>query len=733
MARYIENSFPIGMLSILAERESWRKEVYRPVYYIHKWWARRIGSVFRGIIIGSCLNDDNDFFSAFYGKNDFSDVTVLDPFMGSGVTIGEATKLGCRAIGRDINPVASTIVKAALSKYSVDEVQDTFKTIEEAVKNKIQGFYQSSSGGELYDVLYYFHVKYLRCPGCENDIELFRSRIFSKNAVPKKDSSARSLCPNCSSINHIVYDITSVVCDACSEEYDPQAGNVKGAFVNCPHCKESFKLVDYMKTSSVPLPTKIYAKMVLTPDGKKRYEVVNNYDHRVLKEVSNKISSVRNNFPFVKIEPGYNTNQVIKHNYSMWTEMFSERQLLSIWYFVEVITAIEDVKLRRLFACLFSGVLEFNNLFCSFKGEGTGAVRHMFSHHILKPELMPIEANIWGTDKSSGSFSTLYKSRIVNALNYKSSPTEIKVINGQSIKLDSINNPIQVEIADNYAEFSSGKAPVYLSQGDSGKFDLPDKSVNLVITDPPFFDNVHYSQLADFFYYWLNQILNISSKTTTRDSAEVQDTDSTLFAKKLTSVFDECNRVLRDDGLFIFTYHHSRHEGWISVHEAIRHAGFVCIQTYPIKAEMSVSMPLQQAKTPIHIDLVIVCKKQLLKKAESVESDIIQKAVVTASAQIEELGDCIDISFGDAKVALMGRLLCELSLVGELERELSFLQDSESAINELLKKIMHKSKNKVYKLKSQPIQMGLFEEAGEYLADKASRPDDNPATLHCRH
>ena len=733
MPRYIENDFPIGALSALAERESWRKEVYRPVYYIHKWWARRIGSVFRGIIIGSCIESDSDFFSSFYGKNDFSSVTILDPFMGSGVTIGEAVKLGCRAIGRDINPVAVTVVRAALSEYSIDEVNKTYEIIEEKVKSKIQRYYKSSNhSGELSDVLYYFHVKYLSCPNCDEEIELFKSRIFSKNAVPKKDSSARSLCPSCGAINHIEYNSSSVTCDGCLTAYNPQLGNVRGAIVECPHCKESFKLVDYMKHSSTPLPTKIYAKMVLNQDGNKQYEVVNDYDRGILEEVSKEFELIKGKFPYVNIEPGYNTNQIIKHNYTSWIEMFTKRQLLSIWYFIEAISAIEDLRLRRLFACLFSGVLEFNNLFCSFKGEGTGAVRHMFSHHILKPELMPIEANIWGTDKSSGSFSTLYKSRILNALNYKSSPTEIKVCDGRSQKLDSINKPIQVDIADSYSDFSSKKSSVYLSQGDSSTFDVPDKSVDFVVTDPPFFDNVHYSQLADFFYYWLNQILNISSKTTTRDPAEVQDTDSILFAKKLTSVFNECNRVLRDDGLFIFTYHHSRHEGWVSVHEAIRHAGFVCIQSYPIKAEMSVSMPLQQAKTPIHTDLVIVCKKQEPENRIINEDNIIRKAVVAASQQIEELGKYINISFGDAKVALMGRLLCELSLVGDLDRELIFLKESEDAINELLEEVMSRDTGKAYKVMSQPEQMNLFEEAAEYLANKALYSDGNSAALHRR-
>jgi putative DNA methylase len=54
---------------------------------------------------------------------------------------------------------------------------------------------------------------------------------------------------------------------------------------------------------------------------------------------------------------------------------------------------------REALLVLFSGVLEFSTLFASYKGEGTGAVRHMFSHHVLKPERMPIEANVWGTSK----------------------------------------------------------------------------------------------------------------------------------------------------------------------------------------------------------------------------------------------------------------------------------------------------------------------------------------------
>ena len=51
--------------------------------------------------------------------------------------------------------------------------------------------------------------------------------------------------------------------------------------------------------------------------------------------------------------------------------MFNDRQLLSFGILTKEILAIEDIKFRKLFAILMSGTLEFNNMFCSFKGEGT--------------------------------------------------------------------------------------------------------------------------------------------------------------------------------------------------------------------------------------------------------------------------------------------------------------------------------------------------------------------------
>ena len=100
----IENKYPFAEISAIAELESWRKEVYRPMYHLHKWWAQRLGSIFRSLILSSS-NEVHDVMEAFYSNQKLQSQVIFDPFMGSGTTIGEALKLGCKAIGRDINPV----------------------------------------------------------------------------------------------------------------------------------------------------------------------------------------------------------------------------------------------------------------------------------------------------------------------------------------------------------------------------------------------------------------------------------------------------------------------------------------------------------------------------------------------------------------------------------------------------------------------------------------------------
>src|SRR5437899_8356054 len=117
----------------------------------------------------------------------------------------------------------------------------------------------------------------------------------------------------------------------------------------------------------------------------------------------------------------------------------------------------------------------------------------MFAHHILKPERVPIEGNVWGTSKSSGSFSTLFRSRVLRAIEYRTAPFELAVerINGRSEgrRIYGGSLPFSGSLSTQWPPRKAGGRSIYLSCGSSAATGLPAKSVDLVVTDPPFFDN----------------------------------------------------------------------------------------------------------------------------------------------------------------------------------------------------------------------------------------------------
>jgi putative DNA methylase len=382
---------------------------------------------------------------------------------------------------------------------------------------------------------------------------------------------------------------------------------------------------------------------------------------------------------------GFNTRQAISYNYRNWRDFFNERQLLALGWLHEAIAELSDIPTRDAILTLFSGVLEFNNLFASYKGEGTGAVRHMFAHHILKPERTPIEANPWGTPKSSGSFSNLFKSRLLRVIDYRTSPYEVTINGSGKTYFTSESFSGQVEATWPVQGNFKGRG-IYLSCGSSDETQLPDKCIDFVVTDPPFFDNVHYSELADFFFAWQSLYPRgfINGMGTTRHVHEVQDIDADRFAAKLGAVFTECYRVLKDRGNLIFTYHHSRTEGWTSLIEAIVSSGFSVVNTHPVKAEMSVAAPKSQAKEPIQLDIIFVCRKRENDTRRPLESpNAFGRAVEQAVRKLDRLKSIgLTLSKNDRRITVISQFIAELGPTASAEAMIQALLSQQARIEE---------------------------------------------------
>jgi putative DNA methylase len=488
--RAIERNFPFLDISKIARQKSWRKEINRPIYHIHKWWAVRLGSVFRGIVLGTLLDEKQDIMDFYYKKNNFSNQIIFDPFMGSGTTIGETVKLGAKAVGCDINPISTYIVNQAFENISKLELEKYFIKIESNVKETIRSFYVTPDPetGEMIPVLYFFWVKMLKCPNGEA-VPLFSNYIFSKNAYPKKKPQAQIICPDCWSIFQERYDAINVSCPQCGKFFNPQKGKVTTQEVFCSDGNK-YKIKELVNMYKRPLEHKMYAILALRKSGEKIYLKPTSFDNKLYEKAKTALKA-RDDFliPSLQIRPGHNTDQARGYNYFYWKDFFNDRQLLCLSLLLENIIQIKDTKIRDQFLCLFSSTLEFNNLFCSFKGEGTGAVRHLFSNHILKPERTPIENSVWGTDKSSGTFSTLYRSRLLRAKSYLNNPFEIKLEKDMFGNITEVNKvtasmPIHIAKANSWDELINENSSMLVFNGDSSATCIPDKSIDAVVTDP---------------------------------------------------------------------------------------------------------------------------------------------------------------------------------------------------------------------------------------------------------
>jgi putative DNA methylase len=650
----LESAFPAVRLSQIAEAESWRKEIHRPATHTHKWWAQRLGTIFRGIIACAVTTSEEEAVTAFEGPLRLDGIKVYDPFAGSGTTLVEAAKAGASVVGIDINPVATLVQRQALQSWDVEALKRAYKLVEEQCRQAIDDLHRTESGET---VLYYFWVALAKCSECSETVRLFSRHVFAQNAYPGRVPKAQLVCPICLDVVQGRFDFTEA---GCSNGHTfARDGAVAGAWMTCSHGHRS-KVIEAL--GGHPPRQVMYAKMVLGKDGSKRYEPITPFDEDLYQQASALLTSERASLvlPLGALEEGYNTKQAINWGYRSWADFFNDRQLYCLGRLGAAIRDLStEANEREALAALFSGTLEFNNLFCSFKGEGTGAVRHMFSNHILKPERTPLEAHPWGTPASSGSFSTLFQSRLMRADAYKRAPFDFVKTDRKIGRAHGLSLPLELHLVENWPGVGMRPGEALVRTGNSASSALPDESISLVVTDPPYMDNVHYSELADFFHAWLRQLKPFeeypSSALTTRDAAEVQSTTADGFEAGITAVWKECARVLRRDGVLAFTFHQARASGWVALMRGLRAAGFEVTAVQPVKGEMSTSATKSSASEPSNLDSVVVARKA---PADRPFASCPLEAAKNALKLLASLQDGkIDVGAGDVRSVVRGSVL----------------------------------------------------------------------------
>jgi hypothetical protein len=222
--RAIEVGFPIVEINRLAEPE---RNSFKPIYEMHKWFARRASCVSRDSARGAeavgPAGRNAGLMAEFYKNHaddpDTQGKVVLDPFMGGGTTVVEALRLGCKPIGIDLNPVAWFIIKTEIEPVDIGALKAAFERLAarpvawnggKPLRETLLGLYKTEAApGVEAGVIYTFWVKHAICtdPTCKKDVPLFKClELYSAHYDKVLDHEGRTL-----PLHRALQDISAIV------------------------------------------------------------------------------------------------------------------------------------------------------------------------------------------------------------------------------------------------------------------------------------------------------------------------------------------------------------------------------------------------------------------------------------------------------------------------------------------------------------------------------------------
>jgi adenine-specific DNA methylase len=192
-------------------------------------------------------------------------------------------------------------------------------------------------------------------------------------------------------------------------------------------------------------------------------------------------------------------------------------------------------------------------------------------------------------------------------------PEERKIEDGRTKKV-TLRGEIDLGVeVDRFEHLAQGTRRFLLVQGSSASLELGDDSIDFVVTDPPYFDSVQYSDLAAFFRVWLRYLLptDVDWQYDYSESAvDPQANGNGQYTRVLTEIFSECHRVLRKQGRLIFTFHHWNPKGWAALTSALKDAGFVLVNRYVVHSENPVSVHISNLNALKHDAILVLAPRE---------------------------------------------------------------------------------------------------------------------------
>jgi len=591
----IDASFPEEEIDELARRESFNKHLYRPNTYLHKWWARRSGTTFR-YILKSLVPDAGR--RGYYEPGGLEGTVILDPMMGGGTIVHEAIRLGANVIGVDIDPIPVVQARATLTHLPLSAKRAVFRDFLRALERELSSLYRTT------------------CPECDQPAETqfvlygLRRRCACREVLYLDSLLLREnhgqnvyICPRCRQ----VYAGPSHRCQGPREPSIVVKGTRR-----CEQCSAPFEdlLDEPFRDRYVPLVVVAHcsdhALFFKAPDPVDLAHIARAHELASSMDLSDDAA--------FRVPAGPKSRDLLSHNVTSFTQLFTARQLI---YVHAAQTLLRDLphEHRLWLALLVSTSLDFNCLLCGYKGAGIrrpGAIRHVFSHHAYSFPYTALENNPVFSGKRSGTLQRLFADRVARAGRWARQPVETLISDGLATKV-TLRGEVDAGIpVDDVDALAGGARRFLVLQQDAGTLDIPEGSVAHVVTDPPYYDSVQYSDLSHFFRVWLRTFLPNEADWRYDPLSSAVSEGGTLADHKygavLGRIWRTCHHALdKTHGRLIFTFHHWDPDAWAELTLSLRRARFLLVNRWVVFSENPTSVHVRDLKALKH-DVVLVLR-----------------------------------------------------------------------------------------------------------------------------
>jgi len=554
----------------------------------------------------------------------------------------EAGRLGFSSMANDLNPVATLILCATVDwplRYGSVALKSFLalsREFTERAKPKYEGVFPPERTGV--QIVGYLWARTVICPYCEGLVPLspnWRLAPGGTGVCLKPDLGAGPGSPGrvCS------FEIVE-------NSADQSPGTVSHGAGDCPY-PDCQRIIDgdTIKTEAQAgrmgeqLFTVVFKERVEyeTKTGRIREKLVRGYraprpeddnGAETLARLEDKLSEweALDIVPSERFPGVSNDDRPIQYGMPLWRDLFSPRQLLchgtSVEIFREMLDAdraagrLDEVQKAGYgyLALALDKLRDYNSRMTRWHANREVMVntfdRHDFAFKWSYAEMAPLITGLgydWAIKQTAKCISELI------AL----------------VRLDA--RTADPTLFDRIDEEPTAPAPpsvtITCKPGDSLDH-IRDASIDAVVMDPPYYDNVMYAELSDFFYVWLKRTaghvfpelfrLQLTDKENeaVANPAKFQGVKGARalagqdYQERMAAIFAECRRVLKSDGIMTLMFTHKATGAWDALTKGLIEAGFVITASWPINTEAEGSLHIKD-KAAANSTIFLVCRPRV--------------------------------------------------------------------------------------------------------------------------